>query len=70
MPILVKLGPVGFRRWIVHKIPLKNVRNLCEVVDKMAETTVEVYQHKKKHIDANDFDSEVGRGKDIMSLIR
>lgn len=70
LPFLVKLGPARFRRWIIHKIPLKSVRKSCDVVDKMAETTMEVYQHKKKLIDANDFESEVGQGRDIMTLIR
>jgi hypothetical protein len=70
MPFLVKLGPARFRRWIVHKIPLRNVGNLCDVVDKMAETTTEVYQHKMKLVAANVFDTDIGQGKDIMSLLR
>ncbi|KAF8817255.1 cytochrome P450 [Phlegmacium glaucopus] len=66
MPFLVKIGSDRFRQWVVHKIPLKNVRNLCDVVDKMAETTMEIYRHQMKHIAANDLDSG---GKDIMNLI-
>jgi hypothetical protein len=70
MPFLVKLGPARFRRWIVHEIPLRNVRNLCDVVDEMAETTMEVYQHKMKLVAKNVFDTDIGQGKDIMSLLR
>ncbi|KAH7905033.1 cytochrome P450 [Hygrophoropsis aurantiaca] len=51
--LAVKIGPAGFRKWLVRVTPWKTLRKLSDIVDIMDRTSAE----------------RVGQGKDIMSIL-
>ena len=70
-PFLVRLGPPGFRRFIMKLVPNKTVRRTQDIVDIMDRTSVELFQRKKLALQQGDEAvlAQVGRGKDIMSIL-
>jgi hypothetical protein len=69
---LVKLGPAWFRRFIVDLLPFKNVKRLRDIVDVMHSTATDILESKKRALKEGDeaLSRQVGRGKDIMSILR
>ena len=71
LPTLIKLGPPKFRRFIVDLMPFKNVRKLRDLVDIMHNTSVEIFESKKRALLEGDeaVRNQIGRGKDIISIL-
>ncbi|KAF4617777.1 hypothetical protein D9613_006307 [Agrocybe pediades] len=67
----VKIGTPRFRRFIVDILPSRSVRELKNIIDIMHDTSVMIYQSKKKAIAEGDatLAEQIGRGKDIMSIL-
>ena len=72
VPLLVKIGPPSFRRWILQFSPPGAVRELTDVVNQIESSTTGILRQKKKALDAGDaaVHSQVGKGKDILSVLR
>ncbi|KAI9063759.1 cytochrome P450 [Trametes sanguinea] len=64
-PILTRLGPPSFRRWIVDHIPIPRTQKLKRVVDVLYDTSVKIVEEKKAAIAKGDY----AAGKDIMSIL-
>ena len=65
-PLLTKLGPAWFRRWLVDRLPLAPVQQLKNVVDVLHNTSVRIIAEKKALLESD----EVKAGKDIISILR
>ena len=72
LPFVVNIGPASVRRWIVEKLPLKNVQAARELSDLMDKTSREILASKRKALIEGDeaVHRQVGAGKDIMSVLR
>jgi hypothetical protein len=72
VPFLVKLGPASFRRFLVEHIPWQKLQALRGIIDVMDSTSREIFNAKKHAIERGEGSllDQVGRGKDIMSIIR
>jgi len=68
---LTKIGSPRFRRWIVDHLPGKNVKRMTKIIDTLHDTSLMIYESKKKAIMEGDqaLLSQIGRGKDIMSIL-
>jgi hypothetical protein len=68
---LVKLGPPRFRRFLVDLLPFENVRRLRDCVDVMHNTSLEIFEAKKRALKEGDqgIAEQIGGGKDIMSIL-
>ncbi|KAI0716430.1 cytochrome P450 [Earliella scabrosa] len=64
-PILTKLGPAWFRRWVVDHMPLKQVQDLKKVVDVLHDTSIRLVEQKKAALEKGGFSAE----KDIISIL-
>lgn len=73
VPILVKTFSAKFRRFVVDLIPrfFKNACRLRDVIDTMEKTSIEVFEEKKRAVEADDETTKeiTGRGKDMMSIL-
>uniref|UniRef100_A0A8H7Y036 Cytochrome P450 n=1 Tax=Psilocybe cubensis TaxID=181762 RepID=A0A8H7Y036_PSICU len=71
MPTLSKIGTPAFRRFIVDHLPFKVVKEVRDIIDVLYETAVEIFDSKKKALEAGDeaLAAQVGRGKDIISIL-
>ncbi|KAF8198596.1 cytochrome P450 [Pholiota molesta] len=71
IPTLSTIGPAWFRRWVVDTLPWKNAHDLRDIVDILHKTSVEIFELKKKALADGDeaVASQIGRGKDIMSIL-
>ena len=66
-PILVKLGPPGLRRLMIKMTPWPLLQKLRQIVDIMADSVLEIYQTKKRDMDAA---NKVHEGdKDIIGIL-
>ena len=65
-PILTKLGPAWFRRWLVDMLPLAQVQQLKDVVDVLHDTSVRIIAEKRALLEGGKFSA----GKDIISILR
>ncbi|KAG6919202.1 hypothetical protein DXG01_008500 [Tephrocybe rancida] len=66
---LLKIGTPKFRRSVVDNVlaPLwKNARRLRDIIDVMHNTSVDIFNAKKRVLKE---DYDVGKGKDIMSIL-
>lgn len=72
LPYAVRLGPPGFRRFMLKLIPSADVKRARELSDIMYNTSVNIYQSKKAELEKGDEVAveQVGRGKDAMSILR
>ncbi|RDX47197.1 cytochrome P450 [Lentinus brumalis] len=64
-PLLTRLGPTWFRRWLVERIPFKQVRDLKHVVDVLYDTSARIIEDKKAALEKG----EIAVGKDIISIL-
>ena len=67
----MKLGPPGFRRFLLNLVPNKSLKRARDIVDVMHRTSVEIFQAKKLALQQGDEAAlqQVGRGVDLMSLL-
>ncbi|KAF9493432.1 cytochrome P450 [Pleurotus eryngii] len=54
LPWLVKIGTPSFRRWVISLTPWKRLREARDLVDFMHETSLEIYNLKKRAIAEGD----------------
>ncbi|KAF9466558.1 cytochrome P450 [Collybia nuda] len=68
---LVKIGTPRFRRLIVDVLPWKSLQKLRDIVDIMHNTSTEIFEEKKKALEEGNEAvlKQVGRGKDILSIL-
>lgn len=71
LPFLINIGPPYFRRFIVKILPWKALKEICSIVDIMDETSMKVFEEKKRALSKGDNTvlHQVGEGKDIMSIL-
>ena len=70
VPPLSKIGTPKFRRSVVELIPWKAVQDFIEVVDVIYNSSVEIFESKKKALAGGDDASrQMAQGKDIMSIL-
>ncbi|KAJ3490087.1 hypothetical protein NLI96_g1671 [Meripilus lineatus] len=71
LPFVVNIGPASVRRWIVERLPLKNVQAARKLSDLMDKTSREILASKRKALVEGDeaVHRQVGAGKDIMSVL-
>ena len=67
----LKIGTPKFRRFIMDLLPWKNLHNIRDIVDIIHNTSVEIFEAKKKALVAGDeaVTEQIGQGKDIMSIL-
>ncbi|KZP14943.1 cytochrome P450 [Athelia psychrophila] len=68
LPYVSDLGSPAFRRAVVKLIPFTDVQSLREMVDMMDKTSHEIVRSKESGNLVAD-ETEVGGGKDIMSIL-
>ncbi|KAI0720771.1 cytochrome P450 [Cerioporus squamosus] len=64
-PLLTKLGPTWFRRWLVDHLPFKQVQDLKSVVDVLYDTSARIIEDKKAALEKG----ELAVGRDIISIL-
>lgn len=71
LPYIVKIGPAWFRRKLIDISPIKALRDVRNIIDVMDKTSKDIYDKKKQALAQGDGAvlNQVGRGKDIMSLL-
>ena len=72
LPILSRIGTSKFQSFAVRLLPWKGIRTVVEHVDTIHNTSVEIIKARKAALKAGKevMDRQVGRGKDIMSILR
>ena len=67
----LKIGSPNFRRFVVDLLPWKILHDVRDIVDLMYNTSVEIFNSKKKALADGDevLATQIGRGKDIMSIL-
>ncbi|KLO13021.1 cytochrome P450 [Schizopora paradoxa] len=66
---LLKIGTPKFRRAVVEAIPWKPVQELIIVSDKLQSISKQIYDTKVAAMEKGDEEHQIGRGKDIMSVL-
>ncbi|CAA7263344.1 unnamed protein product [Cyclocybe aegerita] len=68
--VVVKLGPLKFRQFLVNMIPWKTMHRLRDVVDVLHNTSVEIFESKMAlEEDDEVFKAQLSQGKDILSIL-
>ena len=68
---LVKLGPPGFRRFIVSLVPSKPVQQMKFIIDEMERHSTHIFEGKKRGLKEGKEDvvEQYSRGKDILGIL-
>lgn len=71
LPFITTFGSPGFRRFLLERLPSKNIQKAREIVDIMHRTSVNIFHAKKAALQQGDEAvlQQVGQGKDIMSIL-
>ena len=71
VPSLSRIGTPKFRRSVVELIPWKAVQDFIKIVDVMYNTSVGIFESKKKALAEGDeaLATQISQGKDIMSIL-
>ncbi|TFK22368.1 cytochrome P450 [Coprinopsis marcescibilis] len=71
LPLVHKLGPPKFRRFIVDAVPWKRLHRLRDIIDTIHNTCVGVFESKKAAIERGEppIAGNPWDGKDIISLL-
>lgn len=72
LPTLSEIGTPAFRRKVVEIIPSKLVQEYVEVVDTLESGSKTIYEKSKKALEVGDesIHERIGKGKDILSVLR
>ncbi|KAG2344709.1 cytochrome P450 [Suillus weaverae] len=71
LPFLISVCSPSFRRFVVNFFLWKALKEICGIVDVMDETSMKVFEEKKRALSNGD-DAvlhQVGEGKDIISIL-
>ena len=68
---VLKIGTPKFRRFVMDFLPWKSLHDLRDIVDIIDNTSVEIFEGKKKALEEGDetVTQQIGQGKDIMSIL-
>jgi cytochrome P450 len=68
---LVKIGSPRFQRWVIGLLPWKTLHQLRDIVDILHNTSVEIFESKKRALAEGDeaVAAQIGQGKDILSIL-
>ncbi|KAF8966238.1 cytochrome P450 [Flammula alnicola] len=68
---LSRIGPPKFQRFVVDILPWKNLHEIRDISDVLYNTSVEIFESKKKALAEGDeaLANQIGQGKDIMSIL-
>lgn len=71
IPLLVKLGPASFRRFLLDLTPNPDLQKVKKIVDVMSETSGDIYREKLSALNNGDESvlRQMGEGKDVMSIL-
>ena len=71
VPIVARIGTPRFRRFCVDMFPSKTLHKLRDIVDILHQTSIEIFESKKKAIGEGEdaLAAQVGHGKDIISVL-
>ena len=71
LPTCLKIGTPKFRRFVMDILPWKTLHEIRDIVDVLHNTSVDIFETKKKALEAGDeaVTEQVGRCKDIMSIL-
>ncbi|KAF8962739.1 cytochrome P450 [Flammula alnicola] len=60
-----------FRRFVVDLLPWKSLHDLRDIIDVLHNTSVEIFESKKKALKEGDeaVATQIGQGKDILSIL-
>ncbi|PPQ65281.1 hypothetical protein CVT26_000241, partial [Gymnopilus dilepis] len=66
-----KIGTPKFRRWLVNIVPWKTLHHLRDICDIVHNTSVEIFESKKRALASGDkaLEAQIGQGKDILSIL-
>ena len=72
IPVVRKLGPPAFRRFLLEASPSADLQKIKDTVDVMTDTSNQIFQHKLRALRSGDEKllQRMGAGKDIMSILR
>lgn len=69
----MKLGSPALRRKIIELCPIDSVQTLVTISDTTCQSAHEILREKKEALTAGDelvINGRIGKGKDIMSVLR
>ncbi|KAJ7584809.1 cytochrome P450 [Mycena floridula] len=71
LPWAIHIGPAGFRRFIVNILPWKTLHQARDMTDLMYQTSVDIYNSKKKALESGDDAAaqQIMEGKDIIGIL-
>jgi len=71
MSICLRIGTPRFRRFVMDLLTWKSLHEIRDIVDVLHNTTVEIFEAKKKAREEGDeaVTQQTGQGKDIMSIL-
>ncbi|PIL30684.1 cytochrome P450 [Ganoderma sinense ZZ0214-1] len=72
VPLVVKLGPARFRRFLLDCLPIKSIQRMKTVSDMMHQRSLEIYTEKKAAIERGDQETliAVDESKDMLSILQ
>jgi hypothetical protein len=72
LPWVYNIGTPGFRRWVVDTITWGPLRDMRDIADVMRSTSDEIVGSKRRAMKEGGeaVTNQVGRGKDILSVLR
>lgn len=71
LPTIIRLGTPHFRRFLVENSPLKLIKDMKAIIDIFHNTSVEIYEAKKRAFQQGNEElaAQIGQGKDIISVL-
>lgn len=71
LPWASKIGPPGFRRFLIDILPWADLHRVRDIVDVIEATSIMIYEGKKKALIDGDeaVSKQISQGKDIMSIL-
>ena len=68
---LVKIGTPKFRRLVLNLLPWKNLHDMRDIVDVLTNTSIEIFEEKKKALEKEDttVTQQIEEGSDIMGIL-
>ena len=71
MSTCLRIGTPKFRRFIMDLLPWKSVHEIRDIVDVLHNTTVDIFEAKKKALEEGDeaVTQQISQGKDLMSIL-